>query len=62
MLLKKNVVMKEVTQRQENLQTIICLLESQARFREKDALKAIEKTQHDLCMSLIHQKLIRMKM
>ena len=59
MLAEKEWWLKEVHHRvKNNLHTIICLLESQAMFLEKDALKAIEKTQHRIyAMSLIHQKL-----
>ena len=59
MLAEKEWWLKEVHHRvKNNLHTVICLLESQAMFLEKDALKAIEKTQHRIyAMSLIHQKL-----
>jgi len=41
-----------------NLHTVICLLESQARYLEEDALRAIESSQNRIyAMSLIHQKL-----
>jgi two-component sensor histidine kinase len=41
-----------------NLHTVICLLESQARHLENDALKAIEVSQQRIyAMSLIHQQL-----
>jgi two-component sensor histidine kinase len=52
-------LLKEVHHRvKNNLHTVICLLESQARYLENDALKAIETSQHRLyAMSLIHQKL-----
>jgi len=40
------------------LHTVICLLESQARYLENDALRAIESSQNRIyAMSLIHQKL-----
>jgi two-component sensor histidine kinase len=56
---EKEWLLKEVHHRvKNNLQTIICLLESQAMYLEKDALQAIEKSQHRIyAMSLIHQKL-----
>lgn len=59
MLIEKEWWLKEVHHRvKNNLHTIICLLESQAMYLEKDALKAIEKSQHRIyAMSLIHQKL-----
>ena len=59
MLAEKEWWLKEVHHRvKNNLHTIICLLESQAMFLEKDALQAIEKSQHRIyAMSLIHQKL-----
>jgi two-component sensor histidine kinase len=52
-------LLKEVHHRvKNNLQTIICLLDSQAIYLENDALQAIEKSQHRIyAMSLIHQKL-----
>ena len=58
-LTEKEWLLKEVHHRvKNNLHTIICLLESQAMFLEKDALLAIEKSQHRIyAMSLIHQKL-----
>jgi two-component sensor histidine kinase len=58
-LTEKEWLIKEVHHRvKNNLHTIICLLESQAVFLEKDALQAIEKSQHRIyAMSLIHQKL-----
>jgi two-component system, sensor histidine kinase PdtaS len=58
-LTEKEWLLKEVHHRvKNNLHTIICLLESQAMFLEKDALQAIEKSQHRIyAMSLIHQKL-----
>jgi two-component sensor histidine kinase len=56
---EKEWLLKEVHHRvKNNLHTIICLLESQAMYLEKDALHAIEKSQHRIyAMSLIHQKL-----
>jgi two-component sensor histidine kinase len=59
MLAEKEWWLKEVHHRvKNNLHTIICLLESQAMYLEKDALHAIEKSQHRIyAMSLIHQKL-----
>ena len=59
MLAEKEWWLKEVHHRvKNNLHTIICLLESQAMYLDKDALKAIEKSQHRIyAMSLIHQKL-----
>jgi two-component sensor histidine kinase len=58
-LAEKEWLLKEVNHRvKNNLHTIICLLESQAMYLEKDALQAIEKSQHRIyAMSLIHQKL-----
>ena len=59
LLTEKEWWLKEVHHRvKNNLHTIICLLESQAMYLEKDALLAIEKSQHRIyAMSLIHQKL-----
>jgi two-component sensor histidine kinase/TolA-binding protein len=56
---EKEWLLKEVHHRvKNNLHTVICLLESQARHLENDALKAIEISQHRIyAMSLIHQKL-----
>jgi two-component system, sensor histidine kinase PdtaS len=56
---EKEWLLKEVHHRvKNNLHTVICLLESQARHLESDALKAIEVSQHRIyAMSLIHQKL-----
>jgi two-component sensor histidine kinase len=58
-LAEKEWLLKEVNHRvKNNLQTIISLLESQAVYLEKDALQAIEISQHRIyAMSLIHQKL-----
>jgi two-component sensor histidine kinase len=58
LLREKEWLLKEVHHRvKNNLHTIICLLESQAMYLEKDALQAIEKSQHRIyAMSLIHQK------
>lgn len=59
LLHEKEWLLKEVHHRvKNNLHTVICLLESQAAYLEKDALKAIENSQHRIyAMSLIHQKL-----
>ncbi|AYL95404.1 tetratricopeptide repeat-containing sensor histidine kinase [Mucilaginibacter celer] len=59
LLEEKEWLLKEVHHRvKNNLHTVICLLESQAVFLEKDALKAIETSQNRIyTMSLIHQKL-----
>ena len=59
LLKEKEWLLKEVHHRvKNNLHTVICLLESQAKFLENDALKAIETSQHRIyAMSLIHQKL-----
>ncbi|RFZ90249.1 hypothetical protein D0C36_20850 [Mucilaginibacter conchicola] len=60
-LKEKEWLLKEVHHRvKNNLHTVICLLESQARFLKDDALKAIETSQNRIfAMSLIHQKLYR---
>lgn len=59
LLTEKEWLLKEVHHRvKNNLHTVICLLESQARYLENDALEAIETSQHRIyAMSLIHQKL-----
>jgi two-component sensor histidine kinase len=59
LLTEKEWLLKEVHHRvKNNLHTVICLLESQARYLEEDALRAIENSQHRIyAMSLIHQKL-----
>jgi two-component system, sensor histidine kinase PdtaS len=59
LLTEKEWLLKEVHHRvKNNLHTVICLLESQARYLENDALQAIETSQHRIyAMSLIHQKL-----
>jgi len=59
LLEEKEWLLKEVHHRvKNNLHTVICLLESQAAYLEKDALKALEKSQNRIyAMSLIHQKL-----
>lgn len=59
LLTEKEWLLKEVHHRvKNNLHTVICLLESQARYLENDALAAIENSQHRIyAMSLIHQKL-----
>jgi two-component system, sensor histidine kinase PdtaS len=56
---EKEWLLKEIHHRvKNNLHTVICLLESQARHLEKDSLKAIEVSQHRIyAMSLIHHKL-----
>lgn len=59
LLTEKEWLLKEVHHRvKNNLHTVISLLESQARYLENDALKAIETSQHRIfAMSLIHQQL-----
>lgn len=59
LLTEKDWLLKEVHHRvKNNLHTVICLLEAQARNLENDALDAIENSQHRIyAMSLIHQKL-----
>lgn len=59
LLTEKEWLLKEVHHRvKNNLHTVICLLESQARYLKNDALEAIETSQHRIyAMSLIHQKL-----
>lgn len=59
LLTEKEWLFKEIHHRvKNNLHTVICLLESQARYLENDALQAIETSQHRIyAMSLIHQKL-----
>jgi two-component sensor histidine kinase len=56
---EKEWLLREIHHRvKNNLHTIICLLESQATYLEKDALKAIDDSRHRIyAMSLIHQKL-----
>jgi len=56
---EKEWLLKEVHHRvKNNLHTVISLLESQARYLENDALKAIETSQNRIfAMSLIHQQL-----
>ncbi|SFM89873.1 Two-component sensor histidine kinase, contains HisKA and HATPase domains [Chitinophaga sp. YR627] len=56
---EKEWLLREVHHRvKNNLHTVICLLESQAAYLEKDALKALEVVQHRIyAMSLIHQRL-----
>lgn len=56
---EKEWLLREIHHRvKNNLHTVICLLESQAAYLEKDALKAIEDSRHRIyAMSLIHQKL-----
>ncbi len=60
-LQEKEWLIKEVHHRvKNNLHTLICLLESQAKNLKDDALKAIETSQNRIfAMSLIHQKLYR---
>lgn len=60
-LSEKDWLIKEVHHRvKNNLHTLICLLESQARYLKDDALKAVETSQNRIfAMSLIHQKLYR---
>jgi two-component sensor histidine kinase len=59
LLTEKEWLLKELHHRiKNNLHTVISLLESQAKYLENDALKAIESSQHRIyAMSLIHQKL-----
>jgi len=59
LLKEKEWLLKEVHHRvKNNLHTVMGLLRSQARFLEKDALKAIEASEHRIyAMSLIHQRL-----
>jgi two-component sensor histidine kinase len=59
LLNEKEWLLKEVHHRvKNNLHTVICLLESQARYLENDALVAMERIEHRIyAMSLIHQKL-----
>jgi two-component sensor histidine kinase len=59
LLTEKEWLLKEVHHRvKNNLHTVICLLESQSRYLENDALQAIETSQQRIfAMSLIHQKL-----
>ncbi|SEO33662.1 Two-component sensor histidine kinase, contains HisKA and HATPase domains [Mucilaginibacter gossypiicola] len=60
-LQEKEWLIKEVHHRvKNNLHTLICLLESQAKNLKDDALQAIETSQNRIfAMSLIHQKLYR---
>lgn len=60
---EKEWLLREVHHRvKNNLQTIICLLESQAIYLQDDALRAIESSQHRIyAMSLIHQKLYQVE-
>lgn len=60
-LKEKEWLLKEVHHRvKNNLHTLICLLETQAKYLKDDALKAIETSQNRIfAMSLIHQKLYR---
>ena len=59
LLTEKEWLIKEIHHRvKNNLHTVICLLESQARHLESDALRAIEVSQHRIyAMSLLHQKI-----
>ena len=61
LITEKEWLLKEVHHRvKNNLHTVICLLESQAKYLEDDALEAVESSQHRIfAMSLIHQKLYR---
>ncbi|RFZ90036.1 sensor histidine kinase [Mucilaginibacter conchicola] len=61
LVIEKEWLLKEVHHRvKNNLHTVICLLESQAKYLANDALKAIENSQNRIyAMSLIHQKLYR---
>ncbi len=56
---EKEWLVREIHHRvKNNLHTVICLLESQAAYLKKDALKAIDASRHRIyAMSLIHQKL-----
>jgi two-component sensor histidine kinase len=56
---EKENLLKEVHHRvKNNLYMVMCLLESQAAQLDKEALKAVESSQHRIyAMSLIHQKL-----
>lgn len=56
---EKEWLLREIHHRvKNNLHTVICLLESQAAYLDKDALKAVEDSRHRIyAMSLIHQKL-----
>ncbi|WP_431209483.1 sensor histidine kinase [Puia sp. P3] len=59
LLKEKEWLLKEVHHRvKNNLHTVMGLLRSRARFLEKDALAAIEASEHRIyAMSLIHQRL-----
>ena len=56
---EKEWLLKEIHHRvKNNLQTVVSLLESQSHYLEKDALMAVQNSQHRVyAMSLIHQKL-----
>jgi two-component sensor histidine kinase len=56
---EKEWLLKEIHHRvKNNLQTVVSLLESQSHYLEKDALLAVQNSQHRVfAMSLIHQKL-----
>jgi two-component sensor histidine kinase len=58
---EKEWLLKEIHHRvKNNLQTVVSLLESQSYYLEKDALSAVQSSQHRVyAMSLIHQKLYR---
>lgn len=59
LLEEKDWLLKEVHHRvKNNLQIMMCLLESQAMYVQDDALRALEDSQRRMyAMSLIHQKL-----
>jgi two-component sensor histidine kinase len=59
MLLSKEQLLKEVHHRvKNNLHTVLCLLETQAKCLKDDALAAIETSAHRIyAMLLVHQKL-----
>jgi two-component sensor histidine kinase len=58
-ILSKERLLKEIHhQIKNNLHMVICLLESQAKYLENDALAAIQASEHRIyAMLLIHQKL-----
>lgn len=60
---EKEWLLKEVHHRvKNNLHTIMSLLDSQSAYLEKDALLAIQNSQHRIyAMSLIHQKLYQVE-
>ena len=59
LLTEKEWLLKEVHHRvKNNLQTVICLLESQARYLNNEALEAIDDSRRRIyAMSLLHQKI-----